>query len=835
MTNQAVASSNDGEANPAHSNHDDDASEATQTDTRRLKKPADLLIEKTVKFRFLKLDEGHSVDPALFHLHWIKMVQEAFGDSIQVFTNNGSIMPKINPHQWNAEQHGKMYKVITPESNKGNRFQPSARKKFGESKETATFIIHRIRTSLTMTAIKNIRKISELLVDNKVFLTEHRWAEDVWDLHRHGFVLGLDPQIYDPLQAKEKLMNDIRQRVPKNMKIPKFHVAFCSPKTVQDHIFLKTKAYAIETERHNMMEMVKVLKIAYQETHEFVPFQMRSSHPESYARSIKRQTQLMADTRSISLNYIGCDAMFYLMEHILAIPKVKAVVPAPTIEQDGRYRVSVAKDEFITIRTHLQRHLTGWIEAYVTDEEAQRSLQKYPDPPEVSMIDYDVYSTGDGTYMTDSANTAMSYDSVTSDLTHTGDSQASQSSYSGLPKASTSWAARIRGSINQQYPPNSLRDTAPHGVPPGIVVNDEMISDLASSRAEVDELKQQLAQIAKDKDLAKQEYEQQRKEMQLEAAKQKFEYIKQVDAQRKDMEQKLAEQKAELQSQAKNEREALERSINDKIEAAIQANNAKHQPAAPTTQTIDMQRYFDNNDRQMKLLTDLIARLSSASPAIDPPVPRSASTKRPAEVVDLTGDNPDIENLKLASRSDKLRADIAERKRRDIRNTPQKAPLSKSSPSMPKFFYAHHNPITTASPASEMSSSVAPTPERRPHPSTWLSYHRTPDTKSTRYGYEETGDDSSDRQHEDDTMVDHPLLPPYETEDGMLEDNSITPTHLADIFAQHASADTQSPSENGNDPHEEMSVSSASPTIQDQPDSLPTRTEGENPKDVNHE
>ena len=73
MTNQAVASSNEGEANPAHLNHDDDASVATQTDTRHSQKPEDLLIEK--KFRFLKLDEGRSVDSALFHLHWIKMVQ----------------------------------------------------------------------------------------------------------------------------------------------------------------------------------------------------------------------------------------------------------------------------------------------------------------------------------------------------------------------------------------------------------------------------------------------------------------------------------------------------------------------------------------------------------------------------------------------------------------------------------------------------------------------------------------------------------------------------------------------------------------------------------------
>jgi hypothetical protein len=678
-----------------------------------------------------------------------------------------------------------------------------------------------------MTAIKNIQKISELLIDNKVFLTEHRWPEDVWDLHRHGFVLGLDPQVYDPLQAKETLMQDIRKRVPKNMKIPKFQVAFCSPKTVHAHTFLKTKAYAIETERHTMMEMTKVLKHAYQETHEFVPFQMRGTHPESYARNIKRQTYLMAETRVISINYVGIDVMFYLMEHILAIPGVKAVVPAPTLERDGRYRVSVAKDNFHGIRTHLQKHLTTWIEEYVIDEEAQRSLRKYPDPPEVAMIDQDVYSTGEGTYMTDSANTAMSYDSVASDLTNNDDSQVSKLSYTGLPTASTSWAARIRGSLHQQNTPNQPTAT----IPPGIVVNDELISDLASSRAEVDELKQQMTQIVKDKELAKQEYEQQRKEMQLEVAKQKFEYIKQIDQQRKEMEQKLKDQKAELQTQAKQDRDELERTLQEKIEAAIQANNAKHPPAAPPPPPIDMQKYFDNNDRQMQMLTELISRLTSNTSTLnDQPIPRSASAKRPAEVVDLTGD-PKDEELKPAARYDSIRD--AERKRRDVRETPKKAPLSEISPSMPPFFYAHHQ-VSTSTPASELSSSVAQTPERRPHPSTWISHHRTPDTKSTKYGYEETGDDPSDRQHEDDTMTNQPPFKLYETQDGMLEDTSITPTHLADIFAQHATEVSKPPIEIGNDTHEEMSVSSASPT-QDKPDSLQAKPEGENQSKSHHE
>jgi hypothetical protein len=255
---------------------------------------------------------------------------------------------------------------------------------------------------------------------------------------------------------------------------------------------------------------------------------MRGTHPDSYACNIKRQTKLMAETRVISLNYFGSDVMFYLSEHIMAIPGVKAVVPAPTLEQDGRYRVPVAKDEFNSIRSHLQIHVSEWIDKYVIDDEAMRSLRKYPEPPEVGMINSDIYSTGEGTYMTESANTAMSYDSVSLDLTNNGESQASDPSQTGLPKASSSWAARIRGSMLQT--PNPPKVT----VSPSIAVNDELISDLVSSRAEVDELKQKMSQIVKDKENAKIEYEQQRKEMKFEAAKQKFEYAQQIEMQRKE-------------------------------------------------------------------------------------------------------------------------------------------------------------------------------------------------------------------------------------------------------------------------------------------------------------
>ena len=36
------------------------------------------------------------------------------------------------------------------------------------------------------------------------------------------------------------------------------------------------------------MEMLKILKYTYRETTEFIPFQMRSKHPEAYSRILSQ-------------------------------------------------------------------------------------------------------------------------------------------------------------------------------------------------------------------------------------------------------------------------------------------------------------------------------------------------------------------------------------------------------------------------------------------------------------------------------------------------------------------------------------------------------------------
>ena len=137
------------------------------------------------------------------------------------------------------------------------------------------------------------------------------------------------------------------------------------------------------------------------------------------------------------------------------------------------------------------------------------------------------------------------------------------------------------------------------------------------------------------------------------------------------------------------------------------------------------------------------------------------------------------------------------------------------------------------SPASEISCSIVGTPDRR-HPSTWESYQRTPETKSTVYGLAEHGDDPSDRQHEADTPTAPPFTP-FETRRGFMDEEALIPRQLEDIYAQHdmMAVDTSITSEQ-DDTHGELSLSSTGPN-EDKIESPQAKPEDEIHNGVKHE
>ncbi|KAI2497607.1 hypothetical protein MHU86_16913 [Fragilaria crotonensis] len=204
MTDLPVGSPRDGSVPSVVRGISDDASDVTPPGGRGGRTNVQHLVEKTVKFRFLLNNNGEPVSPSKIHLHWIQAVQEYCGADIQIMNNNGQTMPIVDTMRWTIGQHSKQFQIhhSNSRSRVGDTVQGEHQKYIASPKGSA-LIIHRIRTSVTLSEIKNIPKVYRLLRDNNCFLTEHRWTEDIWDTTQLGFVMGLDPQFYDVATATE--------------------------------------------------------------------------------------------------------------------------------------------------------------------------------------------------------------------------------------------------------------------------------------------------------------------------------------------------------------------------------------------------------------------------------------------------------------------------------------------------------------------------------------------------------------------------------------------------------------------------------------------------------
>jgi hypothetical protein len=461
--------------------HDDAASDITPTDTRNAKTNGRTTVEKTIKFRFLpKNRSSDAVHPSLVHSQWIREVQEALGGEIEIFDNKGKALPKVDLLRWTKDQHLKTFNLHSHQSAKTN---PFVEEKTLIGREKTVFIAHRIRTSWSLTEIKSIAAVNKLLKEHNVFMTEHRWPETIWNTTQLGFIIGLDPQFFDPEQAVAKVIQDLQKNTNGHPKIPKFRMAYTTPSIeTNEHRQLRTKAYAIETEKSSSMEMLRYVKQAYKDTGLFVPFQMRSKLPEIFAKAIRMQTAILASHRTIVLNNIGTDAMMYLSHWIEQIDGVKEIAPYKSVDHDGRYRILVKKEEFHNIRSHISRQLPEWYENHVAPD-AHPHHRRFPGQPGVAPIHSDDFSSREGSYMATSINTVLIFEESMANV-QPHQTESKEQTRASLTNNWKTWADRAaaKPTVTSSQPTNATN------IPSANAIR----ADLAERQAEVEALKREV-------------------------------------------------------------------------------------------------------------------------------------------------------------------------------------------------------------------------------------------------------------------------------------------------------------------------------------------------------
>ena len=684
MTSDNQRSTADGSAPLATAPHGDDATVSTPSRGSKAKPKDSDLKEITLKFRFSSNDRKDAVAPEVLHLHWIQLVQGIFDTGIQVYSNQGAIMPKIDTMRWTSAQHAKHYKVHRHQApGFGSTHDASSQGKRKAS--SSIYIIHRVRTSYSFKGLKNDYRIVDFLREHKVYMYEHLWTEDIWNTVQIGFILGLNPALYSPTQAYEKMVKAITIKAP-TARIPKFAMVYCTPQVKANNSTVRTKAYAIETDKTTSIMMTNLMKEVCRETHEFIPFQMRTKHPDAFGRIICQQTHMLSQLRTIVLSNVGSQVMFYLHERIASVPGVRDIVPHPTVEVTGKYRIQVHKDDFKAVRANLMINIPDWYDEHVpTDGKA--STGNYPGTPEVAPIPSDGYSSGEESYYAGSVASAMSY---ASSVDHHDDMQPSYEAtmatfFPPNPKAS---GVPTTVAHSSQISAASLYLKAVQGVPPppssvtGSMSHDEaLLSDLRSSRSEVEELRRQLQSVkaSKEQEIADLRLEASKIQhaAELRASEQKSEMEAKVEQQRMEFERQLLEQRHQIEMSARQSELALEAKMQAQIAQALQSHAAQppaqYSPlnAMPLSPALTM--LLENQSQQITMLTQMMAALSQrdvntttsqyATPPTHPPVSRLKRSSE--EIVDLTSPDTSHAGVALSSQGREER-----KKKHDSKGTP---------------------------------------------------------------------------------------------------------------------------------------------------------------------
>ena len=482
MTNGSAASNPAPLADNRNPDHQDDDTVATPTRGVKKVNSDSQVQEKTLRFRFPVMNGGNCVPPPVLHYHFIAAAQEAFGDKIQFLDNKNRKVGKVDLVRFdiNVQNNDFTWYCSTP-NQRMNRDQSESNDP--NDRRSVKYVSHRIRTTCTMADLKANPRIKSLLTDHNFFVNFHRWDETEWDVVQLGFFFGLDPTFLSVDQATAKITADLQATIAAKPsprpKLPKFKLVFGSPKITVKNKTVRTKAYAIESQRSTNQELIALLKETYKTTGSFISYQMRQRNPEALHKLIRAQTQYIAKNRVILLNYIGEGAMFYLEQHICAIPGVQNLLPTRHNNSMGQYKISVLEKDFTRVRQYLVRNIHDWYSTHVT-QDGRNPEGKYSGEPVVAPIAADEYSDDENSYMTVSINTAMSMVSVLSDEEEDKPKETTKvpSSISGWPTPSGATASSTTPSTSQIS-----------------ALDQSIINDLAFSRKEVEDLKNQVTQL----------------------------------------------------------------------------------------------------------------------------------------------------------------------------------------------------------------------------------------------------------------------------------------------------------------------------------------------------
>jgi len=394
------------------------------------------LKEISVMFEMTPKTADGSKSFCLSHAKILTHMKTVADGDLEILNNKGQVV-KTDPIEWaSVVTHMKNFKTHV--------------KNAGGNRKSKLMIIHRIRTNLPLSTFRNYGPIFSLLREHGIFMKHHAWVESTWDVAQAGYLLQVNPQYYTAEQASSILHKKVIAANPRN-KLPAIKMIYSSPRIMVNGKNASTKAYAIEFERDQSKEVVRILKETFKtnSTHLLLA-KMRYDSPAAFLQAIKLQNQYLASIYTIPMLNIPQASLFYLEPTLKAQNGIIDIVDTKRTPFNGRYNILVQKSLFPAI----QRWCTGNFDQLfdTVPADARGHPDSFPGIPRVATRGHpDDDSEGSQSFLAQSAASFLSFD--LSGNSNTEDSVT-------LPTA-MSWASKAAPPATKPpVIPNEVRFTA---------------------------------------------------------------------------------------------------------------------------------------------------------------------------------------------------------------------------------------------------------------------------------------------------------------------------------------------------------------------------------------
>ena len=169
MTEPSVVDNADATGNNVPPLSDDDLSDSTNVAAVGLNENEQKMKEIVIAFDFQPKTSKEAELVGVAHAHLIDALLGNYDSSaLRIYNNKGKRVKKINLVGKESNEHKRDFTVFKRQGSKKN-------------KKPRYSIIHRIRTTETLSSLRNSHRVFEKLKEHNCYMRKHFWTEDVKD------------------------------------------------------------------------------------------------------------------------------------------------------------------------------------------------------------------------------------------------------------------------------------------------------------------------------------------------------------------------------------------------------------------------------------------------------------------------------------------------------------------------------------------------------------------------------------------------------------------------------------------------------------------------------